>query len=669
MTSTTFSSAADSVSGGVKVSRRTPRWATDGAAGVALLVLALLGLLIGYARPASFAVGVDGRYSVPYLSGFHDPEAAAGQQTPSYRWTTDRSTILAPDLGRGLWQTTLRLSSPQTQEPPKRVGVTIDERSWTIQLQPQMRDYHLLTPSSGNLSITLDAPARTYDADPRELGVVFGGAAFDPAAVMALPPWWALFCTALTLLLAWLTLRLIGVPTWLAMIGPVAGLALLVWALATNRAPIGLMLPRLLILAVAGLICTLLLILAWRWLARLGRLEPEPWLLPALLVIFYAGFWIKSAGLLYPYSRAIDIDWHVRDIMLVVQGRFRDFYLPSFFSYGKMPVAEWGANPPLLPYTPFFHIVAASFAVLPWPMAHSINVFSIFFDVNRVLLIAALALAFGLRSRGALLAALLYAVTPFTFMLHSWGNIPTTFGIWWALLAIVVLALSYGRWHEPRIFALLTAVLLASFLFYFVMAVFTGFFVIVLALLFALWRGRARRQIGALLGSAALALGLSIAVYYIFFIPEMIERTLPYITSTVAGGQVNEGQAEHISIGTYLANHYDHMGYLSYPVRHGVWVPTLLAIPGLWLLRRNRLALLIIGAWLIVALLFFVVGLRVSMVDKYIFYAAPALAICTAALLERWWPRGRIAQLAIAAIYALTFVSALDIWIERLQRV
>jgi hypothetical protein len=111
------------------------------------------------------------------------------------------------------------------------------------------------------------------------------------------------------------------------------------------------------------------------------------------------------------------------------------------------------------------------------------------------------------------------------------------------------------------------------------------------------------------------------------------------------------------------------MGYLSYPVRYGVWLPTLLALPGIWLLRKHRFAFLVLGAWLVVALLFFVVGLRVSMVDKHIFYAAPALAICAAAVLDRVWSWSRVLPVVIAATYLLSLVSALDIWILRLQRV
>lgn len=653
---------------GARVLGRSRQWWADGAALLLLTAALFLGLALSYRVPTQVDLGVAGRYNVPYLHGFHDPETVAGQSAPSYRWTTERSTISAPGLGRGIWATTLRLSAPQSDRP-KPVTVSTADRVWRLPVEARPRDYRLFSSSRGDLSVMIESDVARIGADPRELGVSFAGAQFAPVVVHSFPPTATLLLAGTALLVAFATLRFMGLSPWLAVLGPIVAVPLLAVSAAFNRAPIGLLLPKLAILAVAGLIISALLGIAWRGLVQLGRLEPAPWLLPALLAIFYAGFWIKSVGVLYPYTRVVDVGWHVRDIQSVLNGQWREFYLPSQFSYGKMPVSEWGNRPPLLPYTPFFHIVAASFAIFPWDLATSVNIFAVVFDTNRVLLIAALALAFGLSSRGALLAALLYAITPFTFMLHSWGNTPTTFGLWWTLLAITILVLTWGRWHERRVFALLTAVLLATFLFYFVTAVFSGIFVLLLALAFALWRKRPARQIGALLGSGALALALSIALYYIFFIPEMIGRTLPYITQTVAGGQVNAGQAAAISLADYLRFHYTHMGYLNYPVRHGVWLPVLLTLPGLLLLRRNRAALLIMGTWLVVALLFFVVGLRVSMVDKYIFYAAPAFAICAAAVFERWWRRGIAVQGVIVVLYLLTFVSALDIWIARLQRV
>lgn len=676
MATTIASSAATrSVPGGVTLfSRQYLR--LDLLALLILCVLATAGLMIGYGRTAAAEIGVAGRYNRPYLQDFHEPETVAGATAPTYRWTEERSTVLAPGLGRGRWQTGLKLSSPQATGAPKQVVIATDTQRLALQLRSDQRTYYLLTPSSGDLSVTIESPAAQVGNDPRALGVVFGGASFEPLTVSALPPLGFLLLTLLALALAFVTLRLIGLHPWLALSGPLIALLVLSWAVATHRAPLGLLLPRLALLALFGILLTLLVSWLWARLVALGRLTPEPWLLPALLTIFYVGFWIKATGLLYPYSHVIDIGWHVRDIQSVLALRFSEFYLPSVFSYGKMPVSEWGTNPPLLPYTPFFHIVATPLAILPWSLDVSVNIFSVFFDTNRVVLIAALALALGLKSRAALLAALLYAVTPFTFLLHSWGNIPTTFGIWWTLLATTLLVLTFGRWHERRIFWLLTAVLLGAFLFYFVMAVFMGVFVLLLALALRLFRGGLPHQARPLLGATALAVVLSTVVYYGLFIPEMIERTLPYVTQTVVGGATNEGQAEQQTIAEYFQFTAKHLGYYMPfyidtvdTVRYGLWLPVLLGLPGLWLLRRNRLALIVLGVWYVVGVLFLFAGLRISMVDKHLFFVAPALAIACAAIFERFWSRNLLLRGALVGIYALTFASALELWIVRLQRV
>jgi hypothetical protein len=202
------------------------------------------------------------------------------------------------------------------------------------------------------------------------------------------------------------------------------------------------------------------------------------------------------------------------------------------------------------------------------------------------------------------------------------------------------------------------------------MAVFMGLFLILLLLVLVLVdRGEHPRQGRALLGATGLALAMSLVIYYGQYVPLIIERTLPFVSQTVVRGQSNAGQTIHEPFLSYLSHYVPHLGYTSLPVRYGLWLPVLLGLPGLWLLRRNRLALMIIGCWFVVALVFLVLGSRVSMVDKHLFYAAPALMICSAALLERWWVQSRVFKGMIASAYVLTFVAALQLWIWRLQTV
>jgi hypothetical protein len=241
------------------------------------------------------------------------------------------------------------------------------------------------------------------------------------------------------------------------------------------------------------------------------------------------------------------------------------------------------------------------------------------------------------------------------------------------LLATVLLVLTFGRWRERRIFALLVVALLGTFLFYTVMAVFMSVFLALLLTGLALFGPRqAGGQALVLFGAVATAFALAVAVYYGQYIPSLIERTIPYVSRTVVAGETNPGQTEHEPFWTYIARHSLRLGYMSYPVRYGLWLPLLASLPGAWLLRRpegtHRLAMLVIGAWYGVALLFLLVGSRVSMVDKHFFYLAPAAIICTAALLDELWRRWRWTGAAIALAYGGTLISALHIWILRLQR-
>ena len=668
MATTTLTRAAVS-HGGIRLFGRQ-RFVDDLLALVVLLCAAALGLAAGYARATDVSIGVAGRYNTPHLRDFHEPEMVAGQQAPSYRWTEERSTILAPGLGRGLWQTRVTLSSPRPDGQPKQALIRVGAYHWPVQLHPEPRTFHLLAPSDGDLRASISAPVARYGEDPRPLGVVFFGVTFQPVVTVVMPPALFLLYAVLASTLAFLTLRLIGLRAWLALLAPLIGLLLLAWGVATNREALGLLAPCLAILAVVGLVAVWGARWTWHRLVALGKLEPEPWLLPALLAIFYLGFWIKAAGLVYPYSHAIDVAWHMQRTREILDGRLADLYKPGAFSESVMPVQEWGQNRPIIPYSPFFHIIAASFVIFPWSLETTANIFSVFVDTHRVVLIAALTLAFGLTSRGALLAGLLYAVTPFTFLLHSWGNIPTTFGIWWTLLATVLLVLTFGRWREPRIFVLLIGVLLGTFLCYTVMAVFMSVFLALLLIgLVCFGRGLPSRQTRALLGAGAIAFGLAVAIYYGQYIPPILERTIPYIDRTVVGGQPNVGQADHEPFLTYLKQHVGRLGYVALPVRYGLWLPLLLALPGMWLLRRQRLAMLVIGSWYLVALIFFFVGNRVSMVDKHFFYVAPALAVCAAAAFEWVWPRGLLVRGTIAGAYVLTFAAAIDVWLWRLQTV
>jgi hypothetical protein len=210
MATTTLPRASVAQGGTRSFGRR--HFVNDGLALLVLLCATVVGLVAGYARAVPFEVGVAGRYNDPYLQQFHEPEIVAGEQQPSYRWTRERSTVVAPGLGRGLWTTRLSLDSPAAAGPPKQVLLEAGTIGLPVQLTAQRRVIHLLTPSLGDLGISIATTTGQYGSDPRPLGVAFFGSAFEPIVSSMAPPLSTLLFSLVTLALAFLALRWSGLP-------------------------------------------------------------------------------------------------------------------------------------------------------------------------------------------------------------------------------------------------------------------------------------------------------------------------------------------------------------------------------------------------------------------------------------------------------------------------
>jgi hypothetical protein len=396
------------------------------------------------------------------------------------------------------------------------------------------------------------------------------------------------------------------------------------------------------------------------------------------VLLFLVGFWLKAGGLLFPYMRAIDVSWHMDRVRWILDGNLAAMWQPGAFSESVMPIDEWGPNRPVIPYSPFFHLFATLFAIFPWSLETSTNLFSALLDSSRVFLLAILALKSGLSNRVALLAAALCAVTPVTFLLHSWGNVPTTSGMWWTLVTTTAIVALYPRLERPGPLAVLTLLSLVTMLFYTVMAVFHVTFVIVFLLLVRVMPAWIERRPAWLVGGATLAaILLSIVIYYGQYIPSMVERTVPYVLSLATRGPESVG-VERAPFSEYMAGFWRPLGYTLRPdgfLFYGLLIPLLFCLPGFLALRPQKggaperaLLWIILAAWFTVGVLFMLAGYRVSMVDKQLFYIVPALCLCWSVYADRYWRRGRAAQLMILLIYAFTLATALDLWVIRIIR-
>jgi hypothetical protein len=300
------------------------------------------------------------------------------------------------------------------------------------------------------------------------------------------------------------------------------------------------------------------------------------------------------------------------------------------------------------------------------------KVFSAVVDNSRVFIIYFLARSFGLSRRAGLLGAALYAVFPATFLLHSWGNVPTTFGMWWTLITSSFIVGNWGRLRERKNFIWLTALLLITFLIYTVMAVFMGM-VLTLWMVFVAAQHREQRpQVWALTWATGLAFGLSLAIYYGLYIPDIVRNTIPYFQKSFTQG------VESVGAVAYQPTWYDNVR--AYRIRlwnNGLLIPLLLTPLALWLLGRQKarsdsklwLGVQWICAMFFVALIFIPIDRRVPMVDKHVFFLMPVWGILMGYLFDRAVERWRWSSILIASGYAALFIAAMELWIRRIESV
>lgn len=592
----------------------------------------------------------------------------------TYRWSQGDATISLPGLGPGAWLVTLNAvvyhpdSSPlnATLSANGRTLLTLPERNTPQQIA-------VLVPAdlmgSGDLTLHLQSAVFT---DPRPLGVLLQDVTVAPVGPRPwLPPGMGLLYALIIGLglyaCLWWMLRL----PWLALAATLIALAAGAWFLAWARFPSAFMLPRLAALTVWSIVLLLVLERAVAWLFRRAGVPLSNGALRALLLVCFAGYWIKAGGMVYPYFVGIDMGWQINKVRdILYGGAFWQYYgINSPLNESTMPTAEWGANRPVIPYSPWFHIFATSFALVPLPMVLVGHMFSALVDVSKVFLIGLLGRKAGLGERGAVLAALLYAITPATFLLHSWGNIPTTFGMWWTLLSTTFIVVAYRRLARPGPFVALVALLTITFLIYTVMAVFMGVFLVLLILVLLVRPPEnERRPVWALLGATVAAVVLSMLIYYGQYLVPIWQRTVPYF---LGGGPASQGATavQQESFWTYLANYWPRMSYFNLRTNaYGMQISLLVGLVGMFLVP-SRFMRKVFACWLVVAVLFLVAGSRISMVDKHLFYLLPALAIGCGFVAERLWRSGWIGRIGVWGIYAMTFAAALLVWINRIATV
>jgi hypothetical protein len=619
----------------------------------------------------------------------------------TYRWSSGEASIRLPNLGRGAWTLDLAVVTAHPNGQPVNAELFVNDTLLArLPDSPAPRRVRVLAPGrlvrDGTLEVTLRS--NTY-ADPRPLGVLVSQVMVAPAGnaglATAVPPLGGLGMALVTVLGAFAALHLLvgGRPTGRWRVPPYVwaalgvGLAALVgaWALMTHRFPSSFMLPRLAWLALWSVALALALrpLTAWLFHAAGFPLDAPAGddairgrrFLSLLLLFVMVSYWLKAIGALHPFFVAIDVNWHMTRAQWILEGRLPLLYgTSSPLNETTMPTAEWGENRPVIPYSPWFHMFATVFAFTPMSMDMAANMFSILVDSTRIILIALIALKAGLTHRGALIAGATYAVLPVAFLLHSWGNVPTTFGLWLTLVCKTVIFVWWERLGERRVMVTLSALLLLTFLMYTVTGVFMGVFLAILTLL--VWvnglRGPAwaapRAQLRPLWIATGVALALAVVIYYGQYIPLIVAQTVPYMKTVFTQGPESVGVVRP-PFGQYMWSYVPHLDYRIWPgdyLYYGIAIPMLFTVPGFFALRRQPLPWLVFAAWLSVATLFMFAGYRISMVDKQLFYTLPVMCVCWAIYADRIWERWSWGRWAVIAVLLYTLYAALDQWVLRI---
>lgn len=633
-----------------------------------LALAALAAVTLVYQWPQRVTVRIGGGYDAPFLRGFYEPTASGD---PAFRWASSRARIVLP--GVGARDSTLVITAsprPDGMTDPVTIvvnGITLGEfvpsgapRDYTFPLPA--RDF-----SYGNLTVDLlskGQPIVGRGAEPLFYGPRVDRITIEPGVSptgVKPPPELALAWVLATLLL-YLLLGRVGTGDRAATTLAIAFLLALVAATTARRLDLALFAPRVAFLLAAAYLLTIVAGYTLPRLFALAGIQTSPRVWRLLLLLFLFVYLLKLGGIAYPQLIVIDQPWHDQQFQKVLLGRFWELYRPSNTGISGIP-GQWGINAQI-PYSPFLYLLGLPFYLWPVGRDLSINFWSGLFDTSRVFIVFFLARLLGARERGALFAAFIIGLTPSTFLLHSWGNYPTTISQYAVLVFLTVLVATWSRLRQPRVFIALTLLLTLAMLLYTVTAVFIGLLLVLLVAWLA-WRGKAEAR-GTIMPLMVLLVASSVAafaLYYVQYVGPLVRDTLPAFRAELAAGRSLGGASPPLQqyVARYIGNLWAYGVVLSLGIAPVGWYA---------LTRRARhpLAAPLLGAWFTVFVFFAIAGFKIDMVSKELWFVLPAVAICAGvacdSLLTRWRPR--FARLAVGLYLAQLTAAAIMLWMVRI---
>jgi hypothetical protein len=653
----------------------------------------------------------------------------------SYRWTKSRSIVLLPGAGAYPSQITLKAGGSPFYPGGQTLQILLNGKPFQqIELKPGVpQDYRFNFGAEwyqgGNLAVelrltNLGAPARPFQdaiyqqslldatdskgtinldrADQlykRELSQYSEGAkvyglwleAQTGVSGLVMPDLRVLLTLAMSAVLLFGILVYCGVSKNIAFGVGITLVAVFTLLIAVWRLEIALFATRLML--VMFLTALALPLLDWLMprLFRHWQLQLPLKIFQILLVMFAIGMILRGGGVVYPQTIVIDEPYHIERINRVLNEPNGIMRLYNSKEDSKVP-GHWSSQA-IIPYSPFTYFYLAPIAALPLEREISVNLFMALLDAVRVFIIFGLAVVLGLGVKAGVIGAGLYLLMPLTWLLNSWGNWPTTFSLWMAVLYVFLALVYFQKLHRKRIWIGLTVLLTLTNLDYAVTMVFMGMLLGLWALSLIIFPGRKtpelRRSGWLILASTVTAGVAAVAIYYWQFIPDLA------VTLTSFGSSFQEGEGLGLAPRTF----FEYLGVYANNlfVRYGIGLYMLVALGAfVWLVINHRgyayptephrkrenfnyssfilhpSSLVLMGAWLANFIFWGAAQWKIDMVDKHVWFITPLLVVMAGwAIIQLWENRQPpIARYTVQIIIIGTTLwltySAIAMWIYRI---
>ncbi len=660
----------DRVSAGIAWTRSALGWPI-----ALLLVLSCLMVLGAYQIERPFATTVGNIHAAPFVGNFHareiDPEG-----TP-YRWTGATSFLIFKGVGGGRTRViTLNLRTGRAVNVTKPVivlvnGIEVDRLVVGAEWQTFRVTARGPATAGHGLAIELRTPAeKLSESDARIVGVQVNEVRVETVGNgWTIPAWGTLGQVLLIVtVIYFIVFRALGVAIRaegrrrsIAAVGGAIGMAILALLFVAERPYIAAYTSALLVL----LLCALTVLLVPRplkWTAGRFGLAMTEGEAVALCMILAIGICLKMGGLFYQGTVVSDLAWHSKWERTLLRGDFAALYFPSELSSGP---SVWGAGI-LIPKSPLYYLFMAPFTLLPFAVETTLKLIAGLLELTVVFFIYALLKRIGRGTEGVV-AALLYTVTPLSYLILSYGSYPTVFASFLTTLAFTLTIASWDRLGRPILFGSFVLLLTLSVLAYPVIAVFNVLVVTTVGCWY--WRDaetpEGRRHALLLPLAAIIASVLAFVVYYVQYVRVTLQSIHTLTGDTAKNrGYLNGGllgAPRHIAI--WFANN----------IRVGNMLILLaIAIAGVIILRRDsmradtRRAWQLLLVWLLILPVFTLVDAYIDMVLKQLFYTMVPVAVFGSFTLVWLWRRGRAGQVLAVLCGMAIIAQAWVLWFHRI---